>query len=55
MISIEELSNLIQTTKENLETDSSDKAINIRRSAFIFGLSEIEESIKKLLEGAKKM
>lgn len=47
---IEDFSKLIKTTKANIQLTADDKELSILRNTFIFGLIEIEESIKKLCE-----
>lgn len=49
-IHLEEFNQLIKTTQQNLHTDAEDRELNIRRHTFIFGLTEIRDSIQNLLE-----
>jgi uncharacterized membrane protein YccC len=48
-IDLEQFSELVTTTKKNINTDASDKHLNMQRHTFIFGLTEIEESLQNLL------
>ena len=45
---LDEFYNLISNTKKNIKNNNEDKEINILRNTFIFGLTEIKESIEKL-------
>ena len=45
---ISSFSELIETTKSNIQTQTNNKDLNILRNTFIFGLTEIKESIEKL-------
>ena len=50
---IKEFSNLIETTKSNIQTNIDDKDLSILRNTFMFGLSEIKDSIEKLHKSLK--
>ena len=45
---IEDFSELIKTTKSNIQLNTDDREVGILRNTFIFGLTEIEESLKML-------
>lgn len=49
-IDLEEFTQLVQTTQKNINTNANNKEVNIRRHTFIFGLTEIRDSIHHLLE-----
>lgn len=45
---IEDFINLIETTKNNIETNTEDKDLTILRNTFMFGLTEIKDSIEAI-------
>ena len=52
---IEEFSDLIETTKANINLDTTKISVNILRSTFMFGLSEVEDSITSIHKTMKNL
>jgi uncharacterized membrane protein YccC len=50
---IDKFSDLINKTKNNIQIKVDDKELSLLRNTFMFGLTEIEESIKKLFHNFK--